>query len=248
MQEPKMILGMIMLADDNSFDMDRFVVDFKSQYDGDVQDATSDNTSFGCTIDRATVAVGFMPFPIPAGDIEGTAQYGYNWPDALAEIVSHKAHLIVTLMQEEGDQVKCFMTFTRVICSLLRTTNSIGVYKGNQSLLIPKDDYLNEAELMGNDYLPLNLWIYFGLQVTDMGNSGYTYGLTAFDKHEMEVLNSSKSLEEIRGLLFNMAYYVVENNVAFKDGDTCGLSAEERISISFSKGKLVEGKTFKLAY
>lgn len=30
---------------------------------------------------------------------------------------------------------------------------------------------------MSDDYLPLNLWVYFGLRVTGKGNGGYTYGL-----------------------------------------------------------------------
>jgi hypothetical protein len=130
----------------------------------------------------------------------------------------------------------------------LRTTNAIGVYKGNQSLLIPKADYLNEAGAMSEEYLPLNLWIYFGLRVTDNENSGYTYGLKEFNKTEMEVVNSQKSLEDIRGFLFNIAHYVLEYDVTFQDGQTVGGSEDEKIAIKSSKGQFVEGVTFKLAY
>jgi hypothetical protein len=72
---------------------------------------------------------------------------------------------------------------------------------------------LNEAEAINEEYSPLNLWIYFGLRVTDNGNSGYTYGLKKFNKTEMEIVNSSKSLEDIRGFLFNIAHYVLEGLV-----------------------------------
>lgn len=34
-------------------------------------------------------------------------------------------------------------------------------------------------------------------RVTDEGNSSYTYGLKEFDKTEMEIINSAKSIEEI---------------------------------------------------
>ena len=146
------------------------------------------------------------------------------------------------------DQVKRFKIFTKVLCSLLRTTNSIGVDKGNQSLLIPKEEYLDAAASMSDDYLPLNLWIYFGLSTTDKGRSGYTYGMKEFNKTEMEVLNSSKSLEDIRGFLFNITHYVLDYDVTFQDGQTCGLSEEEKIAISVSKGKFVDGDTLKLAY
>jgi hypothetical protein len=247
-QDNKIILGMVMLQDDNTFNVDGFSDDFKSHYGDNIQGSTGDNSSLVCTVNGEMVAIAHLPVPIPPGDIEGTAKYAYNWETALEETKEHKSHLIVSLMQGRQDQVERYKTFTQVLCSLLRTTTSIGVYKGSQSLLIPKEDYLNEADLMSDEYLPLNLWIYFGLLVTDNGNSGYTYGLKAFNKTEMEILNSSKSLEEIRGFLFNMAHYVLDYNVDFKDGQTCGLSEEEKIPITFSKGKLLEGKTFKLGY
>jgi Domain of unknown function (DUF4261) len=45
----------------------------------------------------------------------------------------------------------------------------------------------------------------------------------------MEVVDSKHSLSEIRELLFNMAHYVLEYDVAFRDGETCGSSEEEKI-------------------
>ena len=148
----------------------------------------------------------------------------------------------------DKNQVRRFQTFSQVLSSILRTTNSLGVYKGNQSLLIPKDDYLNESSLMCDEYLPLNLWVYFGLRVTASGKSAYTYGLKEFNKSEMEIVNSLKSLEDIREFLFNMTHYVLDYDITFKDGQTCGLSMEERIAITFSKGIFVKGDSFKLAY
>lgn len=117
-----------------------------------------------------------------------------------------------------------------------------------ESLLIPKEDYLSEAEFMNEEYLPINLWIYVGLRVTDNGNAGYTYGLKEFGKAEMEILDSAKSLEDIRGFLFNIAHYVIEYDITFHDGQTVGVSEEEKIPINLSKGKYVEGDSFKLAY
>jgi hypothetical protein len=247
-QDSKIILGMVLLRDDTTFDVDIFCNDFKSLYDKSIEEPTGDNSSIVFTVEEEMIAIAHMPVPIPSGDIDETAQYAYNWQTALEDIKEHKSHLIVSLMQGGQDQIKRFKIFTRVLCSLLRTTNSIGVYKGNQSLLIPKDDYISEAEFMSDEYLPLNLWIYFGLRTTDKGKAGYTYGLKEFNKVEMEVLGSSKSLEDIRGFLFNITHYVLDYDVSFKDGQTCGLSEEEKIAISVSKGKFVEGDTLKLAY
>ena len=101
---------------------------------------------------------------------------------------------------------------------------------------------------MSKDYLPLYLWIYFGLRRTKDGNSGYTYGLKEFNKTELEILNSSRSLQEIRNFLFDIAHYILEHDVIFREGQTCGASEDERVPISFSKGEFVKGDSFKLAY
>jgi hypothetical protein len=247
-QDSRILLGMIMLKDDKSFDVSSFVEDFETRYSYNIHEPTGDNGSFVFHADEEMAAIAHMSIPIPSGDIEETAQYAYNWQTALEDTNEHKSHLIVSILQGGQDQIKRFKLFTQILCSLLRTTKSIGVYKGNQSLLIPKEDYLSEAELMDEDYLPLNLWVYFGLRVTGKGNSGYTYGLKEFNKDELEVVDSSKDLEDIRGFLFNTAHYVLEYDVTFADGQTIGSCEEEKILISFSKGQLVEGNTFKFAY
>lgn len=244
----KIILGMVILQDENSFNLERFHEDFTSNYKETISKATGDSSSFVFDIDGEFIVVAHMPIPIPNGDIEGTAKYAYNWETAVNDLRNHKSHLIVSVTSGGQDPIKRFKIFTHVVCSLLRITNSPGVYQGTQSLLIPKNDYVSEASLMTEKYLPLNLWIYFGFRVTDKGCSGYTYGLKEFDKKEIEIINSSKSLEEINEFLFNMAHYVLAYDVTFKNGQTCGMSENERFGVTESKGVLVEGKTIKLEY
>ncbi len=247
-KQRKILLGMVIIQDENSFDLNAFQKDFKNNYPEIIEDPGGDSGAYAFKIDGELVMVGHMPIPIPYGDLEGTAKYAYNWETVLDDIKNHKSHLIVSVANGGEDQVKRFKIFTQIICTLLRITNSLGVYKGNQSLLISKDAYLDEASLMTDDFLPLNLWIYFGYRVTDKGNCSYTYGLKEFDKIEMEIIDSSKSIEDVSNFLFNMTHYVLDSDVTFKDGQTCGISADEVIPITFSKGKFVEGKTFKLAY
>lgn len=237
-----------MLADQNSFSKDAFVNDFESLYPDSIKDGSGDDASFAFLVDGATVAIGHMPVPIPLSDIKATAEYAYNWQTGLDDTKDHKSHLIVSLLNGKRDQLNRYKVFTNVICSLLRTTNAIGVYMGSQSLLIPKADYLDEAAQMSDDYLPVNLWVYFGLRVANGRNSGYTYGLKQFNKAEMEILNSSKGLHDIRGFLFNITHYILLYNVVFRNGETIGSSENERIAIEYSKGVFVEGETFKFLY
>ena len=246
--EAKIILGMVLLNEALHFSIDDFFKDYRAHYDDEIGEVTGNDTIATFNIDREMIAISLMPVPVPWGDIEGTAKYAYNWETATDDLKDHKAHLIISSLKGGNDPVYRFGIFTQVICSLLRTTNAIGVYKGNQSLLIDKNAYLNLAALMSEDQYPLNLWVYFGFVRHGEKNSGYTYGLVEFGKKEMEILNSDKSLGDVMGFLFNMSHYVLQFGVEFKEGQTCGLSAEEKIRISYSKGKLVEGYSFKLAY
>jgi len=246
-EDNKIILGMVMLKDENSFDVEHFIRDYHAVYKQGITKTNGDSGSFVCTIDGETVLIGHMTIPIPASDIEWAAKYAYNWQNALEDTKKHKSHLIVSLMK--GGNVARFKIFTQVLCSLLRTTNAIGIYQGSQSLLTPKADYLDDAEAMSDEYLPLNLWVFFGLRETEKGNAGYTYGLKEFNKVELEIVDSSKSLEDIREFLFNVAHYVLEYNITLREGQTIGsMDGEEKILLSFSKGKFVDGDTLKIAY
>lgn len=246
--EPKLILGMIMLRDENSFVPEELVKDLTANYTDLISEPTGDNVSLIFEVAGETIAIAHVTAPIPSGDIERTADYAYNWPEAIADTKEHKSHLIVSALKGGDDVITRFGVFTWVICSLLRTTNAIGVYMGKQALLIPAENYLEEAANMGDDYLPLNLWIYFGFRISDKGNSGYTFGLTEFSKSEIEIVNSSRNLEKVMGFLFDMTHYVIEYDVTFRDKQTCGSSEEERFAISYSKGVFTDGKTFKIAY
>lgn len=239
---------MIMLEDNSPFKLRLFLDDIKETCEYKVGKPSGDENAATLNIDGELVAIGSMPAPIPMGDIERTATYAYNWENAVEDVKEHKAHLIVSLMQGSDNIVKRYKIFTSVICSLLRTNNAIGVYKGNQSLLIRKDDYLHEADKMCDEWYPLNLWIYFGLRHENDKNSGYTYGLKEFNKRELEIVGSMRELADIRAFLYNMAHYVLDYNVEFRDGQTCGLSESEKIGITLSSGVFVDGKTFKMAY
>ena len=246
--ESRIILGMVLLKDNAPLDLGLFLKDVKNTKKYKIGKPGGDKTATTFTIDDELVAIGFMPVPIPWGDLESAAKYAYNWETVLEDVKNHHGHLIVSIIQGANDPIKRYRIFTSVISSLLRTNNAIGVFMGNQSLLISKEDYIDEADGMTADWLPLNLWIYFGLRTINDKSIGYTYGLKEFNKEELEILDSEKSLEDIRRFLYNIAHYILDHNVQFKSGQTCGISESERIAITLSPGQFVASDSFKLAY
>jgi hypothetical protein len=245
--ENKLLLGMIMLNEANSFDYNLLLDELKKRK-VKFKKISGDNSTLTFDVNNALIAVGHMPIPIASGDIEGCAQYAYNWEGVIEATKYHKSHLIVSVSGNKSETIDLYRLFTNITASLLESSDSLGVYIGGQSLLIPKYDYLEEAANMDADYLPLNLWIYFGMGITNSGNYGYTYGLSEFGKKELEIVDSKQDLDDVRGFLFNMTHYILDFDVVFADGQTCGLSEEERIPITESKGVFSEGDTFKLDY
>lgn len=245
-QENKIILAMPMFVNGDRYELNAIIDNLKNYWNLNITDVEGDNESAILTIDDEKVAIAFMPVPIPIGDIEGTAQYAYNWTTVLDDLKDFTGHSIVSIMSGTKPTAERFKLLSKVLHSILTTSNSIGIYQGSQSLLIPKQQYIESAETLKNDETPINLWVYIGLRKSDEGNSGYTYGLNEFGKHEMEIVNSKLSLEELYDFISNICSYVISSNVTFKNGETLGYTADQKIKITLSKGQFVDGQTLKL--
>lgn len=245
-QENKTLLAMPMFGSDNRYELTSIVDALKNDWGLTVSHIEGDNESAILTIDEQNVVIVFIPAPIPSAEIEQAVSYAYYWPTAKEDLKNFTGHSLVSIMSASKPAIEKYKPLSKVLHAILSTTDAIGVYQGSQTLLIPKYQYIEMTEYLKNDDLPVNLWVYFGLRQTEEGNSIYTYGLNAFGKPEMEVIHSKLSLEELYNLISNVCTYVIRSNVTFKNGETLGYTAEQKIKITLSKGQFVEGQTLKL--
>lgn len=185
---------------------------------------------------------------IPDDEVKEIARYNYYWPNAIEETAEHNGHIIISLINAGKNALKENLLFSKVVCAILKSSNSLGFYMGGRTLLLEKDFYLNNAIGASEDRLPLYNWIYFGLRQLGTKQSIYTYGLSDFGKQEMEIINSEKTFEELNALMYNIVHYVLVSNVHLKSGEMVGLSWNEKFTISKSKGKFVHGTTLKISY
>lgn len=245
-KKSNILLAMPMFNNGETFDIDNVINHLKTNWDTSVSDISGEDRTVTCSIQGETIALATMPIPIPSGDIQGTAQYAYNWVTAEKDLENHNSHIIVTLMSSNNTEIERLKILTKVLASITATTNCLGIYQGSQSLLISREQYLDSAEALKSNQIPIDLWLYIGLRRGESGNSAYTYGLTVFDKLEMECINTKLNLEELHSLLGNICAYVISKDVTFKSGETLGYTAEQKIRITKSKGQFVEGETLKL--
>lgn len=245
-QESKILLAMPMFNGGEAYQLDDIINNLKSFWGLTVTEIDGDNSTAVFKVNGEMVALAYMPVQIPMGDIEGTAQYAYNWQNATQELKDHKGHAIVSLMAGNKTTLERFRILSKVLCAILSTSNAIGIYQGNQSLLIPKSQYLDNIDELKEDGTPITLWVYFGLRKSDKGNNLYTYGLTEFGKQEIEIINSKLDIEEVYDFVANIVAYVVGSDVTFKSGETLGYTADQKIKITSSKGVFVDGQSLKL--
>ncbi|PIF33443.1 uncharacterized protein DUF4261 [Flavobacterium sp. 9] len=244
--ENSILLAMPMFNNGERYNINDVIEKLKTFWNLTISDFTGDDNSAIFKIDGEMVALAYMPAPIPSEDIEGTAQYAYNWQTAAEDLKNHNGHAIVSIMSSQKNQKERFTILSKLLCSILSTSNAIGIYQGSQSLLISKSQYLENIDEIKQQGIPLALWIYIGIRPSEKGNSIYTYGLTEFAKQEMEVINSKLHIEELYDFISNISTYVINSNVIFKNGETLGYTENQKIKITSSKGQFIEGQTLKL--
>ncbi len=240
------LLAMPLFINGDRYELNSVIKNLENYWNLNVAAVKGDNESAVMTINEETVALVFISAPIPANDIESTAQYSYNWITALDDLKDCSGHAIVSIISENEPAIDRFKLLSKILHSILTTSNSVGIYQGNQSLLIPKQQYVDSAETLKNDNTPIHLWVYIGLRNHDGRNSAYTYGLSEFGKHEMEILNSQLDLGELHHIVSNICAYIISSNVTFKEGETLGFTTDQKIKITLSEGHFVDGQSFKL--
>lgn len=191
------------------------------------------------------LVLGYMGFPVPNGEAEANAQFNYMWKDAVLVTRTHKAHMIVTIMGKGTIEEKGIL-YTKAITTLCRQENTLGVY-ANGVVYEPKI-FVAMSDIMKEGSLPILNLVWFGIVRGENGISAYTCGMDCFGKDEMEIVNSNRQPSELRDMLINIADYVISEDVYLHNGETIGLTAEQRLKITKSEGFNVDGESLKIAF
>ncbi|BFH65704.1 DUF4261 domain-containing protein [Paenibacillus azoreducens] len=198
-------------------------------------------------VDGFMLAVSFVDAPVPDGEAEYFAQANYLWKDAVEVTKTHVAQIILAVFTRSGSPLDSAKLYTKLAASCLKLPNAIGIY--TSGTVFQPELYLEFADLMkSDDMLPLLNLVHFGLVGTESGMSGYTYGLRAFGKDEIEILDSQAAPSELRDFLIDVSGYILEQDVTLRDGETIGFSAEQKLQITRSEGVYVNGDSLKIQF
>ena len=209
----------------------------------------SDNDTIVFEADDYMVAISLMPAPVPAGEAEYYAKSNYFWKGAVDAASEHRAHILVAVIGgRERDPFEAGKLYVKISSACLKQENALGIY--TSGTVFEPEMYCAVAEEMKEEEetYPILDWIYIGLYQTEKGMNGYTYGMTAFGKDEIEVVESAAAPAELHEFLFDIASYVLYDDVLLQDGETIGFTEDEKLPITKSEGEAVEGESLKIAF
>lgn len=191
-------------------------------------------------------AVSLMPAPVPNREAEENAAYNYLWPQAVDNAKAHRAHLLVAVLGQDAPLLERGKLFVKLMSACCKQPNVLGVY--TSGTVFQPEFYQGFSEVMLDGELPVFNWIWFGLSQSERGVSAYTYGLDAFGKDEIEVLDADAQPGVLRDFMSCIAAYVLEENVVLRDGETIGFTEDQHLSITRSPGVFRPGMTLKLGF
>ena len=197
-----------------------------------INDASANGQTLTFNIGGAIAAVSLMPVPIPWEEIKGPCATAWYWPEATTIMKRHKFHLIVALMKSPFDKVGTALLLTKLVAAVASLVDADGIYLGAGTLVHSTENFIEQAKEMSLEFLPLYLWIDFRVQKE--ANDKYTLfttGLVSLGLMEIEILNSEHKPPELIDKAFNIGHYLLDKGPILKDGDTIGVSVNEKIFI-----------------
>ena len=229
--------GFVLLSK-GEWDKQQFIRDMQEKWGITVDEYSAseekDDTALVFEVGDMLAAVSLADCPIPDGEAEANAENNYMWEDAVKVAREHRAHILVAVLGKEKDLLEKGKLFTQVVAVCCRQKYATGVY--TSGVVFEPQFYEGFADMLKGDKLPIFNWIWFGLWRNEKGLNGYTYGMEAFGKDEVEVLDTDADPYDLLDFLASLASYVLENDVELHDGETIGFTADDKRAITRSPG------------
>lgn len=244
--------GFVLLAS-NAWDVDKLKRDLQEDWGITVpiqqkgkNTRSKNNTTLIWEESGMTAAISLMPAPVPEGEAEQNAAHNFFWPEAVEITQGHKAHILVAVLPGSRPAAEAGKLYVKLCASCSRQDNALGIY--TSGTVFQPDFYQKAAGDMKDGDLPILNWIHFGLWQSEKGMNAYTYGMDAFGKKELEVLDSRADPQDLYGFLVDIASYVLISDVTLRHGETIGFTEDEKLPITCSKGVSVDGDSLKIGY
>lgn len=234
------------LLSEDEWDKDKLISDLQAYWGIELPKEDTEDEDTIVNFDKCRIVISKFPAPVPNEEAEINAENNWMWEEAVEITKTHKAHIVVAILGDEEDLKSRGLLYTKIMATCCKQEKAIGVF--TSGVVFEPSYYMNAAEMIRDGELPIFTWVWFGLYRTENGLSTYTYGMKAFGKYELEILDADEEVGKLLSFISAIASYILQDDVEFKDGETIGLSEEDIHQITLSKGVALPEKTLKISY
>lgn len=182
--------------------------------------------------------IGLVPAPIPWSQLEGPCATAWWWPEATAVCKACPAHYLVTTQSADDDVLAANLRLTAMVAALVRVARAPAIYWGAGTLVHGAEAFCAQAAEASRERLPLRLWVDFRVEREKNGGLFFaTTGMKALGHMEIESTSPAASVDHVLDRIFNAAHYLCDHGPVLLDGQTFGLSANEKIRISHRRSR-----------
>jgi hypothetical protein len=201
------------------------------------------------SIEGRKAAVSLVAEPVPHEELAQATAAAWYWPEAAIVLGGHRAQALLGVEAESSRRVDAGMLLTAQAAAVAEAAGGLGVQWTAAGLFHSTEAVATYARQMDSAQLPLYVWIDFHVYRDPEGNfSLTTRGLEAFGSLEIEVAQSSLDPQSLIGRVYDIAHFVLEKGVLLRDGETIGVTQDERIAISVGPSREhLEKKVIQLA-
>ena len=181
------------------------------------------------------------------------AELNYTYKNAVHDCDRHIAHILIGVAGGKS-HIQSAIMFTKLASSCLNVPNAISIYCTHN--VIEAQSYVQESDVLNEDFLPIENWIYVGFLEKKDEKSGkslwssYTVGMNLFDQKELEIIDSVDDFDTISIKKKNIAYYILDNGIIFTQDEEITLSEKDengnvipqKFTVKISKSKNIKQK------
>jgi len=181
--------------------------------------------------------------PLPDGTLDEAIKADLVWPEAKEEIATHRAHVIVGCVanaEGHGPAVETAGLVTAMAAAVAALTPTIGIYWSTGNTVTEAARFQQIADSFFEGNAPVTVWVQLLLLPslpTAKGErtlAAVTQGLQPFVGREIEFQPTTLPPATIAQRVIGACIYLLNKGPVLRDGDTLGVSHEERIRVAYA--------------
>jgi hypothetical protein len=184
--------------------------------------------------DDSQIVVVLMPGSIPWSQLEGPCATAWWWPDATEAMQQHKYHFIAMVRGGEWNEVARRVILAGVIQGVLESTDAVGVYWGDATLVMQPELFIANVRPATIDDVPM--MVFADVRVEEISDGVYrcfTTGMESLGFHEIEVDETTMEPDVLMEFILDSAKYIVDNYLEIPEGNTFGRDAHKQFKIHY---------------